>query len=489
MKVKNNCVVIDVSLTDTIFKQLTSLLIGLNDISLKVENSVITTKNIDLPDAVSSVEFKNCIFKAPTIISNLKNGRLFRIENCKRDFLLGNVKLQAIHCSSMIIDQREIQDFFECLSPDINKCSIEYFDCKSEQPPVFTDVIFAKKIFIETRIRSESCSLFFNACIFFKSVNLNINIKSPLLINMDECRFVKSKTDSDSDSDSDLALVKFSESSIVKSLKISKSKIGKMNFNLFSVTIENIFISESEVGGLDLSTIEKKEKDDEEHNSIYNLRISESLLKSLNLKHRKIIHEIDLSNTFFSTPPQIQGANIPEGSDIPDKSHFISRKGIHDASCYRAFRFIMESQRNRELEGMFFSLEQESLLNDKGKIRKYFSANYLYYLLSDYGTNYRTPICILVITIPIFTMIYSIINSPVISTSLPIDWNIVIKSLIVTLKQTFLPFDVLRNNDFVASKNTVSGIGFVLVGIVNSILSVSLLALSGLALRWKFKRG
>ncbi|MEG0098103.1 MAG: hypothetical protein RR750_01795, partial [Citrobacter sp.] len=107
----------------------------------------------------------------------------------------------------------------------------------------------------------------------------------------------------------------------------------------------------------------------------------------------------------------------------------------------------------------------------------------------DYGTNYRTPICILVITIPIFTMIYSFINSPVISASLPIDWNIVIKSLIVTLKQTFLPFDVLRNNDFVASKNTGSGIGFVLVGIVNSILSVSLLALSGLALRWKFKRG
>ncbi|EGI4244177.1 hypothetical protein LAW23_22115 [Escherichia coli] len=489
MEVNNNCVVIDVSLTDGIFKQLTFLLTGLVDISLKVENSVITTKNIDLPDAVSSVEFKNCTFKVPTIISNLKDGRLFRIENCKRDFLLGNVNLKAIHCSSMIIDQGEIQDFFECLSPDINKCLIEYLDCKSEQLPVFTDVLFVKKIFISTRIKSEPCSLFFNACTFFKSVELNINIKSPLLINMDECGFVKSKTDSDSDSDSDLALVRFSENSIVKSLKISKSKIGKMKFNLFSVTIENIIISESEVGALDLSTIEKKEKDDEEHNSIYNLSMTESFLKSLNLKHRKIIHEIDFSNTFFSTPPRIQGANIPEGSEIPDKSHFISRKGIHDASCYRALRFIMESQRNRELEGMFFSLEQESLLNDKGTIKKYFSANYLYFLLSDYGTNYRTPICILLITIPIFTIIYSIIKSPVISTSLPIDWDIVIKSLIVTLKQTFLPFDVLRNNDFVAGKTAGSGMGFVLVGIVNSILSVSLLALSGLALRWKFKRG
>ncbi|WP_148677442.1 hypothetical protein [Klebsiella variicola] len=483
MKVKNNCVMIDVSLTDDIFKQLTLLLTGLVDISLKVENSVITTKNIDLPDAVSSVIFKNCIFEAPTIISNLKEGRLFKIENCKKDFLLGNVKLNAIHCSSMIIDQGEIQDFVECLSPDINKCLIEYFDCNSEQVPVFTEVTFAKKVFISTKTRSEPCNLYFNGCTFFNYVQFNINIKSSLLINMDECDFVKSKTDSD------LVLVNFATNSIVRSLNISRSKLGMMKFNLFSVTIENIEITKSEVGGLDASTIEKKEKDDDKHNSIYNISITDSVLKSLNLKHRKIIHEIDFSNAIFSTPPQIQGANIPEGSKIPDKSHFISRKGIHDASCYRALRFIMESQRNRELEGMFFSLEQESLLNDKGTIRKYFSANYLYYLLSDYGTNYRTPLCILLITIPIFTIIYSIINSPVISTSLPIDWDIVIKSLVITLKQTFLPFDVLRNNDSVTSKTAGSVIGFVLVGVVNSILSVSLLALSGLALRWKFKRG
>lgn len=138
---------------------------------------------------------------------------------------------------------------------------------------------------------------------------------------------------------------------------------------------------------------------------------------------------------------------------------------------------------------MFFSLEQESLLNNKGKIKKYFSASYLYHLLSDYGTNYRTPLCILLISIPLFTIIYSIINTPVISVSLPIDWDIIIKSLIITLKQTFLPFDMLRNNDLIANKTTSSIIGLVLVGVVNSILSVSLLALSGLALRWKFKRG
>jgi len=465
------------------------LLTGLDDINLKIENSTITTKKIELPDAVSSVCFENCLFTAPTIISNFKEGRLFSIKNCKRGFFLGNVKLKKIHCNSVIIDQREIHNYTECLSPDIEKSLIEYFDCKSDHPPVFSEVIFAKKILITSNTRSESCGLFFNSCKFFKFLQLNISITSPLIINMEECDFFKSKADSDSDSGSDLALVNFTEDSIITSLNISESKLGGMKFNLFSVTIKNIRITNSKIGVLELSTIEKEEKDDKNHNSIFNIMITDSFVKKLSFKRRKIVHEINFSNTVFSTPPQIQGANIPEGSEIPDKSHFISRKGSHEASCYRALRFTMESQRNRELEGMFFSLEQESLLNAKGKIKKYFSANYLYYVLSDYGTNYRTPLCTLLISIPLFTIIYSTIDSPVISTSLPIDWDIVIKSLMITLKQTFLPFDMLRNNDFLANKKIGSVIGFVLVGVVNSILSVSLLALSGLALRWKFKRG
>lgn len=488
MKVINNSVLIDMSLTDEVFEELTLLLTGLDDISLNIENSTITTKKIELPDAVSSVRFKNCLFTAPTIISNLKKGRLFSIENCKRSFFLGNVKIKKIDCNNVIIDQGEIQNYTECLSPDIEQSLIEYFDCISDQPPVFSEVIFFKKILITSNTRSESCGLFFNSCKFFKSLQLNINIISPLLINMEECDFVKPKADSDSAFDSEFASVNFAEDSIITSLNISESKLIGMRFNLFSVAIKNIRITNSKIGRLDFSTIEK-EKDDKNLNSIFNIMITDSFVKSLSLKYRKIVHEINFSNTSFYTPPQIQGANISEGSEIPDKSHFISRKGSYDASCYRALRFIMESQRNRELEGMFFSLEQESLLNTKGKIKKYFSANYLYYALSDYGTNYRTPLCILLISIPLFTIIYSTINSPVISTSLPIDWDIVIKSLMITLKQTFLPFDLLRNNDFLVNKNVGSVIGFVLVGVVNSILSVSLLALSGLALRWKFKRG
>lgn len=486
LKVIDNSILVNVDLTDVVFEQLKLLLTGLDDISLKIENSKITVKVIDLPNAVSSVLIKNCTFVVSTVISNLKDGRYFKIENCKKGFFLGNVKISGVNCRSLLIDQDKIEDFTERLSPDIEKCIIEYFECTCEQPPVFDEVVFMKKVLISSTIESEPCGLFFNSCSFLKNSQININIKSPISVHIDKCGFLKLKSDSDSDSDSDRAYVNFSEGTILKKLDISGSKIGRMNFDLFSIATENLIIKDSEVGGLDLSTIEK---DDDKNNFIYNMNVTGSSLRKFSFRHRKIIHAIDFSETKFQTPPQIQGSNIPEGSVFPNKTYFISRRGLHDASCYRALRFIMESQRNREFEGMFFSLEQESLLNGEDKKNKFFSASYLYYLFSDYGTNYRAPLIYLLMSMPVFTILYALISSPVISIFLPIDWNCVIKSLIITLKQTFLPFDVLRNNDFMANKNTLSYMGFVLVGVLNSIVSVSLLALSGLALRWKFKRG
>ncbi|EKS6424805.1 TPA: hypothetical protein ACN5PU_003902 [Enterobacter hormaechei] len=484
MKIIDNSLLIDVALTEEVYEQVKLLLTGLDDISLKIESSVISAKIIDLPIAVSSVFFKNCIFVVSTVISNLKDGRFFKIENCKRDFFLGNVKIKGVNCRNLVIDQDEIENFAERLSPDIEKCIIEYFECTCEQPPVFDEVVFMKKVFINSNIKGEPCGLFFNSCNFFKNSQLNIDIKSPISIYMDKCGFLKLKSESDSDTGS--AFLNFAEGTIIKKLDISESKIGRMNFELFSIAVENLIIKDSEVGGLDLSTIEK---DDDKNNYIYNMSVIGSLLRKFSFRHRKIIHAVDFSNTKFSTPPQIQGSNIPEGSVFPNKEHFVSRKGLQDASCYRALRFIMESQRNREFEGMFFSLEQESLLNGEEKKFKFFSANYLYYLFSDYGTSYRTPLIFLLISMPVFTIIYALISSPVVSIFLPIDWGCVIKSLIITLKQTFLPFDVLRNNDFLTNKNTFSYMVFVLVGVLNSIVSVSLIALSGLALRWKFKRG
>ncbi|TYR89208.1 hypothetical protein FZC73_23160, partial [Enterobacter hormaechei] len=119
MKIIDNSLLIDVALTEEVYEQVKLLLTGLDDISLKIESSVISAKVIDLPIAVSSVFFKNCTFVVSTVISNLKDGRFFKIENCKRDFFLGNVKIKGVNCRNLVIDQDEIENFAERLSPDI----------------------------------------------------------------------------------------------------------------------------------------------------------------------------------------------------------------------------------------------------------------------------------------------------------------------------------------------------------------------------------
>ncbi|MGM3162510.1 hypothetical protein ACS25C_17275 [Dickeya undicola] len=487
MKIINNSILIDMDLTDEVLEELTLHLTNQNDITLEIRNTKITAKNIEVPKAVNILYIEDCLFTAPTIISNLKEGKLFSIVNCRRDFFLGNVRIKNIDCCNLIINQEKIKDINECLSPDIEESIIEYFKCYIDSPPVFSNVYFGREATISNvhAMKSIVFDLFFNDCKFLTRFQLTINVTSPIIISMKNCNVFYPEEDADEE----LAFIYFTEKSIIRKLIISESELDSVKFSLFSATIKNVTVTNSTVGELDLSTVEKEDNKDENNNSIYNITIVDSFLGKISFKYRKIVHEVNFSNTTFATPPQMQGANIPEGSELPNKSHFISRKGQHDASCYRTMRFIMESQRNRELEGMFFSLEQESLLNQKSKMKKYFSISYLYYILSDYGTNYKTPLYVLLSSIPFFTIIYSLINSLAISIYLPIDWNIIIKSFTIALKQTFLPFEILRNIEIETENNTFLALIFMISGIIHSILSVSLLALSGIALRWKFKRG
>ncbi|UUE08360.1 hypothetical protein NMX13_11645 [Dickeya zeae] len=486
MKIINNSILIERDLTDEILKSLTLHLVNLDGIELEIRNAKITTKNMEIPKAITSLIIEDCVFTVPTVISNLKGGTIFEVVNCRRDIFLGNVTIKDIECHTLTINQEEIKEITECLCPDIKDSLIDYFNCDIDTPPVFSNVYFGREVKIRNNsMGEETFDLFFNDCKFLARSILKVDVASPIIISMGNCNTFSP----DDKNGEELVFISFTENSIIKSLIISDSKLYNVKFNLFLSTIKNISVTNSTVGELDLSTIEKEGNNGKDKNSIYNIHIIDSLVGGINFKYRKIVHELYFSNTTFTTPPQMQGANIPEGSELPGRSYFTSRKGQYDASCYRTMRFIMESQRNRELEGMFFSLEQESLLNQQSWIKKHFSVSYFYYLLSDYGTNYRIPFYIFLSSIPFFTVIYSLINSPVISIYLPIDWNIISKSFVTALKQAFLPFELLRNNDLETNKNTLSVLVFVIIGVFHSILSVSLLALSGFALRWKFKRG
>jgi hypothetical protein len=482
---------IEDNITDAVWNDVKSLLLGLDDITLILKNNTIFTKVIDIPDSVSSIQLENCKFAVPTELSGLKNGRGIFLKNCKQDLLLGNVKIRDITCTYFEISQKGMSDSLGLLSPDINDCIFNSAVFTGKTPAVFKNVSFIEKVtFTQNRKKPKiiyentnnnegkgHAHLFFIDCIFQNNTEININIQAKISIHLESC-YVNSTDEKFYPS------ITFLPGSDVIDIKIIKSHLGELRLSLFMSSIENISINGSALGCLELSTIEGDER-----NLIYNVEITDSIINELSLRYRDVVHALVLTDTIFNTAPQMFGAKISEGSLFPKRKYFMRRKGEHDASCYRTLRYIMESQRNRDLEGMFFSLEQESLLNTKNKLHRLFSISNMYYLLSDYGTNYRRPLLIFLLSIPLFTIIYSLIRSHTIAVELPIDWKNITNSLIFTLKQTFQPFDNLKNTQEIQKGDLIKTILLSGVAITNTLFSFLLLTLSGLAIRWRFKRG
>ncbi|WP_208718669.1 hypothetical protein [Pantoea cypripedii] len=491
MELNDGSLHIEDNITDAVWNDVKSLLLGLDDIALIFTNATVSTEIIDIPDSVSSIQFEDCDFNAPTELSGLKNGRSVIFKNCKQDLLIGNVTIKEIVCNYFEISQEGMSDSPGLLIPDINECIFSSCVCVGKMPAAFKHVSFIDKIRFAKNTKTpkivaeitasdeeeEHEHLFFYDCIFQDYTEININIHAKISIHLESCLV-------NSTGEEFYPSITFPASSEIITIKIVKSNLRKLGLSLFMSSIENLSINDSTLGALQLSTIENDEK-----NAIYGIAITNSIVDELSLRYRDVVHALVLTDTIFNTAPQMFGAKISEGSLFPKRKYFMRRKGEHDASCYRTLRYIMESQRNRDLEGMFFSLEQESLLNTKNKLHRLFSISNMYYLLSDYGTNYRRPLLIFLLSIPLFTIIYSLIRSHTIAVELPIDWKNITNSLIFTLKQTFQPFDNLKNTQEIQKGDLIKTILLSFVAITNTLFSFLLLTLSGLAIRWRFKRG
>jgi hypothetical protein len=148
----------------------------------------------------------------------------------------------------------------------------------------------------------------------------------------------------------------------------------------------------------------------------------------------------------------------------------------------------MESQRNRESEGVFFALEQESITNFSSRLPKPLKAGYWYGCFSDYGTNYNKSLFWLVLFIVGFGFIYSVIASPVMGFQYKVDYNLIGESMIYSVKQVVSPFSSFKE----LMPFSGEGEHRVLLGLVScveSIIAIILITFTVISLRWQFKRG
>lgn len=225
----------------------------------------------------------------------------------------------------------------------------------------------------------------------------------------------------------------------------------------------------------------------EDKGKVRRVSVIGSYFGGISLDGRNIVEKVDFSKSSFGTAPSFHNSNIPQGSIFPGKKFYKANGTREDVLAYRTLRLCMESQRNRDSEGDFFFLEQASKLNSEHKgLKKILSLSFWYGFLSSYGTSCIRPIALLLGVFMLFSIAYSISLSPVIGVGYKIDWSIVKRSFSYSLQQTFIPFSALRESN-------VSSEGFggfkMWLATLQSIISASLIALSLLAFRWRFKRG
>ncbi|EGR3321934.1 TPA: hypothetical protein ACF3XQ_004752 [Vibrio parahaemolyticus] len=485
-----NSLVVSEDLTEDVWSAILEELNERDDVGLEIENSSVRVKSIQIPRAVSSVRFKSCLFKNIISISGLREGRYFGMVNCRRDFLAGNVTLEKICCRVFSFqcdyEQSSSEDDKDswssnCLSitPFIKDSQFNHVDYKSESIAEFVNVLFIDKFFFKPFGDVKDECLYFKNCKFNFGLGMRVNGGSEVSIKFDSCELI----DCGLLGHNFMELI-VAEETNVKSVEIVNSNLAGLFVNLFKIKVDILKVYNSTIGCLDLNT-----SSDGEDKYIHRVIVENSSIDYLYLRYREIVQLMSFKGTEFKYPPEFLGTNIPNGSVFPKKEGFISRNGQEDASCYRILRYAMESQRDRHLEGLFFSLEQESVLNEKSGVRRYFSLSYLYLIFSEYGTNYQKPLWLLMFSFILFFIVNAILMSPVISPELSIDWNIVTNALAVTLKQVLQPFSSLKDVTSTSYISDAVDFKIALLGAIHSLIALTCLTFAALAIRWKFKRG
>jgi uncharacterized protein YjbI with pentapeptide repeats len=200
----------------------------------------------------------------------------------------------------------------------------------------------------------------------------------------------------------------------------------------------------------------------------------------------------DFSEARFRCAPIFHGCKFHEAMTFPDEGAFGDVLSEGAAQAYRTLRLGMEKLTARHEAGMFYALEQESLCNTPGRMKPYERAlSRLYGCISDYGRNALTPIAWLFLCVfPVFAVVYAVMTSPVLDPAAAIDSGRVWHSATFSLQQIAQPLWVWRNptTTMLFEGEGNSPLWLAWIASFQALLSIALVALCVLALRWRFKR-
>lgn len=194
----------------------------------------------------------------------------------------------------------------------------------------------------------------------------------------------------------------------------------------------------------------------------------------------------DFQGTTFTIPPRFNGSSLNSQTLFPNEEYFNvlyskdkSFINIHVAA-FQLLKTESSKLLDRRTQGMFFSLEQKYLRQSDRINSLEKGLSWLYDITSSYGRSAVRPLLYLFIIMIMFTILFSAMKSEVISFALPFSETIIVDSFKMSLANIFLPFKVILQKGI--------EIPVLLLSIIQSVLSLSLITLSLLALRWSFRR-
>lgn len=204
--------------------------------------------------------------------------------------------------------------------------------------------------------------------------------------------------------------------------------------------------------------------------------------------NRRFLTKTDFAEATFEVAPEFHGCTLHQDTSFRDARFLdrVGKAGVDAVRAYRTLRLAMEQTRARSEQAMFYALEQAALRNS-GRIRGWDALlSRLYEITSDYGRNSLAPLFWLAWSWGAFFLVYLMFLTGLYGLVVTPDafWDIVR----FTTMQIVRPFDALLPLAGAAKPPFPVTFWLGLVAAVQSVVSLGLLAVFFLALRWRFKR-
>ena len=200
---------------------------------------------------------------------------------------------------------------------------------------------------------------------------------------------------------------------------------------------------------------------------------------------REFSDSTDFADCTFGEAPSFERCKLHKETNFPTRfERFPDTESAFAKRRYQTLRLHCEEHGWRIEEGVFHALEERSIRTSKERSPAERGVSYLYDRVSGYGTRFGIPLLWLLFVFALFGVLFAMIEAP--PCKCPIDWSALLRGLLTSLRNMFVPFIELRENE---DNSNWRDVVRVLAATVESVVSLALIAVVFVAVRWRFRKG